>query len=127
MKIGKLRVGAKGTREAVTVPVREAENVDDMEELSNGSADVVVRCFNRGWRIESQERSGAREAFREGKTEAEIASIVAGYDPTVVKPRAPRAPKVVELTPGKETYSRDELAALLAAKGIQVQVAGAGA
>lgn len=123
MKLAKLRVGAKGDREAVTVPVREAENVEDMEELSNGSTDVVVRCYNRGWRIENQERSGARDAFREGKTEEEIAQIVADYDPTIVKARAPRKPREITVPAGKESFSQDDLAALLAQHGIQVKVA----
>lgn len=125
MKTSNLRVGAKGERKAITVPVRTAETLEDMNDLSKGTLAVVLRCFNRGYRIESQERSGAREAFREGKPEAEIANLVATYDSTAVRPRGegrPRKPVEVKLTKGKKSYTPDELAALLAAAGVKANL-----
>jgi hypothetical protein len=124
MKTESLRVGAKGTREAVKVPVQIAENLEDVQALSKGELGVVIRCFNRGFRIESQERSGAREKFREGGTPEEIAQLVATYDPTVVRPRTagPRKPAEIKLTKGKKSYTPDELSALLAAAGVKANL-----
>lgn len=124
MKTETLRVGAKGTREAVKVPVKIAENLEDMNTLTKGNLAVVIRCFNRGFRIESQERSGAREAFRENKSPDEIAKLVAEYDPTVVHPRStgPRKPAEIKLTKGKKTYTPEEMAALLAAAGVKANL-----
>lgn len=121
MKEIKIKVGAKGTREPVVVPGRAAENVEDMTSLAKSDVNVIMRCFNRGWRIECQERSGAREAFRANKTAEEIAKIVAGYDPTVASERGsgPRQPKVVALKPGKKSYTPDEIRALLADAGVK--------
>lgn len=124
MKTESLRVGAKGAREAIKVPVRIAENLEDMQALTKGNLGVVLRCFNRGFRIESQERSGAREKFRENGTPEEIAKLVAEYDPTVVRPRVagPRKPAEVKLQKGKKSYTPEELGALLAAAGIKANL-----
>lgn len=124
MKTESLRVGAKGTREAIKVPVRIAESIEDMQTLAKGNLGVLIRCFNRGFRIESQERSGAREAFRDNKGPEEIAKLVAEYDPTVVRPRAsgPRKPAEVKLQKGKKSYTPEELGALLAAAGIKANL-----
>lgn len=121
MKQVNLKVGAKGERPPVVVPVNIAENVDDMTSLAKNNVGVIVRCFNRGFRIESQERSGAREAFKAGKTVEEIAKIVTGYDPTEVSVRGggPRPPKEVKLRPGKKSYTPDEIRALLADAGVK--------
>ena len=106
---GKLKVGAKGLA-AVTVPVKEAENVEDLSTLAKGDAAVIVRWANRGFRIESQERSGAREKLRElrqsGASDEEvtkqIAELVANYDPTQKAARGgPRGPKQVTIKTGK--------------------------
>lgn len=124
MKTISLRIGdKKSKREAVKVPLSIAENATDMLTLAKGSEAVVTRCFNRGYRIENQERSGARDAFKEGKTESEIATIVSTYDPTTSQPRSsgPRKPKTIALVKGKKSYSADDLKALLAANGIQVE------
>jgi hypothetical protein len=120
MKTATLRVGTKGAK-PYTVPVRTAESLEDVQELSKRDVGVVIRCFNRGFRIESQERSGARDAFREGKNEKEIADIVAAYDPTKVVPRSagPRKPKEVKLVKGKKSYTPEEIQALLAGSGVK--------
>ena len=121
MKTANLRVGAKGERKAITVPVLIGENLEDVQKLSRGKLEVLIRCFNRGFRIESQERSGARDAFRENKSAEEIAKLVADYDPTVVHPRigGPRKPVEIKLAKGKKSYTPDELAALLAQHGVK--------
>lgn len=127
MKTETLRVGAKGTREAVKVPVQIAENLEDVQKLAGGQLAVVIRCFNRGFRIESQERSGAREAFRENKPVEDIAKLVATYDPNAVRARAtgPRKPAEIKLAKGKKSYTPDELASLLAAAGIKANLIAA--
>jgi hypothetical protein len=124
MKTESLRVGVKGDRPAVKVPVRIAETLEDVQVLTKGQLPVFLRMFNRGFRIESQERSGAREAFREGQPEENIAKLVADYDATVVRPRVagPRKPVEVKLQKGKRSYSPDELAALLQAAGIKANL-----
>ncbi len=125
MKQVNLKVGAKSTgRPSVVVPCNVAENVEDMSALAKNSVPVIVRCFNRGFRIESQERSGAREAFKGGQTVDQIAAIVAGYDPTAVVERArgPKPPKEIKLQKGKKSYTPDEISALLAQAGIKANV-----
>lgn len=121
MKAISLKIGKKGARAAVNVPLQVAENPSDVLELVRGNESVLVRCFNRGWRIENQERSGARDAFGEGKTVEDIAGIVASYDPSAITPRTsgPRVPKTVKIEKGK-SYSADDLRALLEAQGIKV-------
>lgn len=123
MKTATLRVGVKGQK-PFNVPVRTAENLEDVKELAKNSAEVVTRCFNRGFRIESQERSGARDAFREGKSEPEIAQMVATYDPTQVVARSsgPRKPKEIKLVKGKKSYTPEEISALLAASGVKANL-----
>lgn len=128
MKSITLRVGDKASkRPPVKVPLNIAENPSEMVTLAKGSEAVVVRCFNRGWRIENQERSGARDKFKEGGDEAAVAAIVASYDPTKVAERTggTRKPKTVTLPKGKKSFSADDLKALLAAQGIQVADEGA--
>lgn len=128
MKDGSLKIGTKGGPQ-VSVPIAEPENIEDVRTLSRGSEIVVLRCFTRGWRIENQERSGARDYVREngGKLEeAELAKgaakIVAEYDPTKVAERLgrPRAPKKVTLPAGVKSMTPDKLAELLAAQGVEV-------
>jgi hypothetical protein len=106
---GKLAVGAKGLTKVV-VPVREAENIEDLSNLAKGNVEVITRWANRGFRIESQERSGAREKLRELRAantdEAEvvrqISELVANYDPTQKAARGgPRGPKQVTIKTGK--------------------------
>ena len=131
MKNVDLKVGIKGA-EAVKVPCPVAESVDDMLKLARGNEGVVVRMFNRGFRIEAQERSGARDAFREAheakKGADEIKTIVAKavseFDPTVKVARTgvPRKPKDVKIDPKKKTYTAEEFRELLAASGVKINL-----
>lgn len=136
MKTVQLKVGIKGAQ-AVQVPLRKAETVDDMSTLAKGNIDVITRCFNRGWAIENQERSGARDTFRE-KTEAgapqdEIvkacAEDVATYDPTVQSARGGARPrKPVTITaPASGKLTLEEFRRQLEAAGVKVNIATAGA
>ncbi len=127
MEVGKLRIGVKGA-DAVTVPVQLAETVPDMQELAQENIGVIVRCFNRGFRIENQERSGARDTFRElftqGKPAEEIqaacAKKVEDYDPTAVVERVgrPKKPVKIRAAKGKKSFSQEELLDLLAKAGV---------
>lgn len=137
MKTVELKVGIKGA-DAIKVPCPIAESVDDMLKLAKGNQDVVVRCFNRGFRIEAQEKSGARDTFRElteQKKSAEeirtaVAAKVANFDPTVSQPRSsgPRKPRDVKIDPAKKSYTPDEFRALLEASGVKVNfIDGSGA
>lgn len=129
MKTVELKVGIKGA-EAIKVPCPIAESVDDMLKLARGNQDVVVRCFNRGFRIEAQEKSGARDTFRdltEAKKGADeirtaVAQKVASFDPTVSQPRSsgPRKPKDVKIDPNKKSYTPEEFKALLLSQGVKV-------
>lgn len=129
MKTVDLKVGIKG-KDPVKVPCPVAESVDDMLKLAKGNENVVVRCFNRGFRIEAQEKSGARDTARElleaGKSGDEVrnavASKVANFDPTVSVPRTgqPRKPKDVKIDPNKKAYTPEEFRALLASHGVKV-------
>jgi hypothetical protein len=96
--------------EKVVVPVKEAENVEDLSTLAKSDANVIVRWANRGFRIESQERSGAREKLRELRAAGtpneevvrQISELVANYDPTAKAARGgPRGPKQVTIKTGK--------------------------
>lgn len=129
MKTVELKVGIKGA-DAIKVPCPIAESVDDMLKLAKGNQDVVVRCFNRGFRIEAQEKSGARDEFKTlwdaGKRGDElrgpIAAKVANFDPTVSQPRSsgPRKPRDVKIDPAKKSYTPEEFRALLEASGVKV-------
>jgi hypothetical protein len=127
MKVVPLRIGAKGDRAAVKVNTRIAENFDELTELAHNDPSVVVRWANRGKRIEDQERSGARDAFKEGKSAEEIQELVNSYDPTVVKPRGsgtrgPRTKKV-KLEAAQVANIPDSLRELLAAQGVVIEEA----
>lgn len=138
MKTVNIRVGVKGIP-AITVPGRAGENLEDIQTLSRGKLEVLIRCFNRGWRIECQERSGARDEVREkgsaaqghpdllAALTAEVGKLVAGYDPTVVHPRVggPRKPVEIKLAKGKKSYTPDEMAALLAQHGVKATLVAA--
>lgn len=134
MKTANLKVGVKGVP-AITVPVRDPETLEDLQSLSHGSLEVLIRWARRGFRIECQERSGARDAVREAGAQGQadetakaaltqrVAGIVGAFDPTVVTPRAtgPRNPVELKVQKGKR-YSQDELAALLAGAGIKANI-----
>jgi hypothetical protein len=131
VKTANLKVGIKGA-EAVQVPLRIPENTQEMLELCKGSEEVLQRCFKRGWAIENQERSGARDTFRElheaGKPKDEIiaavAKTVADYDPTSVAARGgarPRKPVEIKAGPGGK-LSMDDFLAQLAAAGVKVNI-----
>lgn len=129
MKTEDLRVGGKGV-EPVTVPVRQAENIDDLSTLAKGNAEVITRWANRGYRIECQERSGARDALKEGREKgvdtatltAEVAKIVAEYDPTAKAARGgPRERKPITIKAGAGgKVSMEDFLAQLAAAGVKV-------
>jgi len=122
MKAIELKIGdKKSKREAVKVPLQVPENLAELNSRAKGSEAVVLRWAIRGYRIECQERSGARDAFKAGKTAEEIATIVNNYDPTaaVVRTRTPAAPKTITVPKGKKTFSAEEFKALLAQAGVQ--------
>lgn len=131
MEVGKLRIGIKN-EDAATVPVQLAENVEDMQSLARKSVPVVLRCFNRGWRIECQERSGARDEFRKlsiAKKPAEeimtaCAKKVADYDPTAVVERVgrPKAPIKLAVKKGKKTFTADDVLKLLQDAGVKAEI-----
>lgn len=134
MKTKELKVGIKGA-DPVKVPLRVAESVDDILELTKNDPAVTVRIFNRGWAIENQERSGARDTLRtmvEEKAAADaitsaVAEKVSGYDPTVVQARTGnRGPRVknVEIKAAKGgKLSMDDFLAQLKAAGVNVNIA----
>lgn len=128
---GKLKIGGKGVA-AVTVPIREPENLEDLNELAKGDIKVITRWATRGHRIESQERSGARDRLKELRAEgkldetaitAEIAKLVFDYDATAQAARGgprTRKPVVIKTTNGKVDMS--SFLAQLAAAGIKVSL-----
>lgn len=127
MKTISLRIGDKTSkRDAVKVPLQIAETVEELMGLARNNAAVLVRWATRGQRIEAQERSGARDAFKEGKSEKEIADIVNSYDPTVITPRTvgARKPKTITIPKGKKSFSAADLRAMLEAQGVKVQLEG---
>ncbi len=124
MKTIKLRVGKKSSdRDAVHVPLQVAENLGDVQTLAKDKEAVIVRCFNRGWRILNQEGSGARDAFGDGKSEEEIAALIAGFDASEIKERVGRPKKPVKLsTGGKKSMTVEDFKAQLAAQGVNVEI-----
>lgn len=131
MKTAQLRVGIKG-KEAVSVPLQIPENVDELLQLAKGSTEVVMRWAKRGLAIEAQERSGARDTYREaseaGKTKEEITALVAkdvaNYDPTVAAARGgsrPRKPVEIKAGPGGK-LSLDDFKAQLEAAGVKINI-----
>lgn len=136
MKTAQLKVGTKG-HEAVQVPLQIPENTQDLLTLAKGNEEVVLRCFKRGWAIENQERSGARDTFREaieqGKSKEEIQALcakdVAEYDPTVASQRGgPRTRKPVTIVaPASGKLSMDEFRKQLEAAGVKLNFTTEGA
>jgi chemotaxis response regulator CheB len=132
MKTEQLKVGGKGI-EGVTVPVKQAENLDDLSNLAKGNVEVITRWANRGYRIECQERSGARDALKEGRDAGkdtptlttEIAKLVDEYDPTAKAARGgPRERKPVVIKAGAGgKVSMEDFLAQLAAAGVKVNFA----
>lgn len=135
MKQAKLKVGVKGV-EPVIVPIDEPENVEDLQKLSKGDPKVLVRWATRGYRIECQERSGARDHVRDfsGKIPPEqlakeVTEIIAKFDPKVLQPRTgrPKKPVEVKLPKGQKTFTAADLAKILAESGIKANVSEAAA
>ncbi len=133
MKTVTLKIGAKGVN-PVKVPLQKAENIDDLSKLARGSVEVITRWANRGLAIEHQERSGARDRLRELRSKtgadalseeqitADIAKIVAEYDPTVAAARGgPRERKPIEIKAGKGgKISMEDFRAQLEAAGVKL-------
>lgn len=134
MKQDKLDVGVKGF--SVTVNVNVPENDKDVATLSKNSEAYRVQKFVRGWRIDNQEDSGARDyvlsrvagkdaaMLKDAKFIAEVTAgvqaIVDKFDPTAPRQRGgrPAAPKVVTLPKGKKSLSMEDVQKLLAAQGL---------
>lgn len=130
MRTEKLRIGQKGVGN-VTVPIQEADTIEELVSLAKGSADVVLRWATRGQRIEYQERTGARDEYltlkNGGKTDEEIGAalsgLIAAYDPTQKPTRAPRGPRVVNFKATKgQKLTLDDLKAQLEAQGFKFNV-----
>lgn len=133
MKTAELKVGTKNAKH-VKVPVQTAETVDEAISLARNDAKVLVRMFNRGYRIEAQEKSGARDklaelrqatpALSDEEVANQIATIVREFDPTKVKARTGRSSgpkKVVMPTARNGKLSIDDFKAALAAAGVKVE------
>lgn len=135
MKQVPLKIGAKGLG-AVKVPLNVPETIDELTTAAKNSPEVVVRWAKRGFAIEHQERSGARETFREMKQsgaddaaiQAAVAEKVNSYDPTAVKPRTSsgtsRKPKQVTVKsgPNGKAPSLADFLAQLKAQGVNVSI-----
>jgi hypothetical protein len=139
MKNATLKVGIdKPTAVSVTVPYLEAVTQADIEaryrvkfagEVSAESLAVLTRQLDRTHRIESQERSGARDVVKDnsGKTEAEIAAlvapVVANYDPFANAARGRSAgPKeaIVDAPKGMTKAMLEEIAKQALAGGVKL-------
>ena len=134
MKTGSLKIGGKGVK-AVTVPVQTPENLEDLSSLAKGNVEVITRWATRGHRIESQERSGARDLLKElrAKTPAlsdeeittEVAKLVADYDATQKAARGgPREKKPVVIKTSGGKLDMASFRAQLEAAGVKLQFEG---
>lgn len=131
MRTEKLRIGQKGVGNVV-VAIQESDTLDELVSLAKGSVEVVNRWATRGRRIELQERTGARDAYIEGKAAGkadevlttEIGDLVNNYDPTQKPTRRAAGPKIVSLkaAPGKK-LTLDDLRAQLEAQGFKLNIA----
>jgi hypothetical protein len=135
MKEGTIKIGVKGGF-SCKVPIQEPETFEDLRSLSRGNPQVLARWSNRGYRIECQERSGARDVIHENQqrlksgelTEAAltrlVAEKVAAFDPTTAAERSgrPRKPVVVAVKKGAK-LTPEQFAELLAAQGVRVEFA----
>lgn len=137
MKEGMLKIGVADPKFAVRVPIKVAENLEDISTLARGDVEYVVDCFMRGHRINLQE-SDARTTVADmvfGKVTSEresaefvtkvtkaVSAKIAEFDPTAERKRGgrPARPKNVKVDPAKKTYTADEMQVLLAASGVKV-------
>lgn len=127
MKQEKLQVGTTEHKHTVTLRIPESD--EDMKVLSHGSLTVRLRYFIRAWRIENQEKSGARAYVRELGDAAEdkaLQAIIDGFDATTVRERVKAGPRPpIKLTAAElKACGNDpvKLAALMAAKGVTIEV-----
>jgi hypothetical protein len=121
MKQAEIKVGGRGVP-AIKVLGNLAENVEDAIALSRNNPAVLVRCFNRGLRIEYQEKSGARDALKEGKSQTEVQALVTNYDPTAVAARTRKPKEAPKLRVAKgQKFTFESLKALAAAQGIVIE------
>lgn len=121
-----LKVGTESHKFTVVahLPTNDAE----IATVSQTEA-VRVRWACRAYRIELQEKSGARPFVKEmgdKATHEEVQAIVASYDPTVVRERGATGPRPpITLTSAEIKACKNDpvkIAALLAAKGLNVEL-----
>lgn len=129
MKEGKLRIGNKGEGKHVKIPFSEPENLQEFKDLFGDNEAFLVQSAMRGVRIRIQDltRETVADGLKAGKSQEavvnEVLDLLSTTDITEKKERAkpgPRKPVEVTLPEGKQTFSKDDLAALLASHGIKV-------
>jgi hypothetical protein len=137
MKTRTLKIGGKGVT-AVTVPLQQPENVEELTTAAKGNVEVIMRWANRGRAIEHQERSGARDKLKElraitpaltdDEITKQVGALVAGYDPTVAAARGgPRERKPVTIVaPKGGKLTMDDFRKQLEAAGVKINFAEAG-
>ena len=123
MKTVEIRCGSKkSARTALTLKVERPETLDECRNLTADKSDTaIVAAFNRALDIARIDRCG-RPMFEDGKTEAEIQAKVSAYKFGSRGERQARQPITVAIPKGKKAFSPEEVAALLAAKGITATV-----
>jgi hypothetical protein len=140
MQSEKLKVGVEGFN--VVVDVRVPQTAAECLALARNSEEYLVSKFTRGWRIDNQEDSGARdlvaariagksktalsdESFVKALT-ADVQKVVNEYNPLEPSQRGrPRGPTKVTLTAAEMTAIQKnpaKLAEIMAAKGLKVEV-----
>lgn len=127
----KLEIGVKGF--SISIPIELASTEADALTIAKQSSDYVVATFNRGHRINLQERTGARDYVRKAiagkspsmlkdaaflaKLATEVQDVVAKWVPGA-RHQIVTAPPVLALkTEGKKSVSLEVLQAAAKAAG----------
>ena len=121
MKRDTLKIGArtKSKRPQFEAKYNRPESVADCLKLAAGSDQVVSSLFNRGYTIWLQDRLG-RPMFEAGATPEEIQKALDAAVPGQTKGISKRQPVTVAIPKGQKTFSPEEVAQILARKGITV-------
>lgn len=81
MKTVKLQIGILEPRRArVWVEIQEPETRAEWDAAARGSDEVLSRWCSRAWKIEHQERSGGRDAFRDALGKMKLVAVGEGSE-----------------------------------------------
>jgi hypothetical protein len=140
MEKATLQIGVKDF--SIEVEFSQPTTLSDVHVAARKDEEYIVSKFVRGYRIDLQEKSGAREYVREmlkGKSaaaamkdeafkkvvKAGIEKLLKEFDPSAERKRGPRGPQEVKVTADEMKAAGNDpqkLMALMISKGVKIQL-----